>query len=216
MSSKSTALAQYPDKVELITEIANLLQRLSLLYQIDRWGMENSVALAGWIYDNYKGYRINDVLHVLKDPPTVIKKDGEIENQWRLTPDTINKWMEIQIGKVEAIPSIEPPQIELPEKPDTHAKPIDVDKMLEDFKRSLLDSKVKSTPQLTPKEIREEGQATPPRKKAAASAQYLTTKEQAEEKELRRNWMLECFDIKTGKPNDRHLEFDSWIKKIKH
>jgi hypothetical protein len=42
----------------------------------------------------------------------------------------------------------------------------------------------------------------------------LTTKEQAEQKELRRKWMLECFDVITGKPNDRHLDFETWLAQL--
>lgn len=212
MSNKSLALAQYPDKLALISKIAELLQRLALLYQVSNWSMDNSATLAGWVYDNYKGYRINDVITCLKDPPTVLKKDGEIENQWRLTPDTINKWMEIQIGKVEAIPSIEPPKVDLPEKPDVHQKPVDVDKMLEDFKRSLLNSKVKGMPQLTKAEIKTEGQSEPPRKKSTASAQYLTTPEQAREKEMKIEWARLHTDLYTGKVKEGSPSFDEWVK----
>lgn len=183
-----------------------------MLYQVSNWSLEHSATLAGWVYDNYKGYRINDVIQCLKDPPTVMKKDGEIENQWRLTPDTINKWMEIQIGKVEAIPSIEPPKVEPPEKPDTHKKTVDVDKMLEDFKRSLLDSKIKDMPSLSKKEIREEGQSEPPRKKAAASAQFLTTPEQAERKQLKIEWARQFTDLYTGKLKEGAPDFEAWAK----
>jgi len=53
------------------------------------------------------------------------------------------------------------------EQPEPNAIPRpDIDKLLNDFKETLRDSRVKSTPQLTPEEIRKEGQSTP-RKKAS-------------------------------------------------
>jgi hypothetical protein len=158
------ALVQYPDKKELIKEIANLLQRLSLLYQVNNWSAENSVTLAEWVFDNYKGYRINDVIECLKNPPTVQKKDGEIDNQWRLTPDTINKWMDIQTGKSEPIPSLEPEKPELPYKPVEN-----IDKVIADHLETLRQGKISGVPRLTREEVKKEGQSDPPLKKAAAN-----------------------------------------------
>jgi len=54
------------------------------------------------------------------------------------------------------------------EQPEPNAIPRpDIDKLLNDFKETLRDSRVKSMPQLTTEEIRKEGQSTPPRKKAS-------------------------------------------------
>ena len=39
------------------------------------------------------------------------------------------------------------------------------------------------------------------------SAEYVTLHK------LQIEWMKECFDPLTGKPNDRHLSFDEWCKK---
>lgn len=95
-------------------------------------------------------------------------------------------------------------------------EPEKVDAMLNELLDKLKDNRegMKSMPQLTPKEIREDGQSAPPRKKAAASAQFLTTAEQAELKARRTQWMKECFDLITGKPNDRHLDFETWLAQL--
>lgn len=54
------------------------------------------------------------------------------------------------------------------EKPDIHPPKIDVDKLLNDHLNSLRDSKMREMPKLTKEEIRKEGQAEPPLKKALA------------------------------------------------
>ena len=41
----------------------------------------------------------------------------------------------------------------------------------------------------------------------------LTTKEQAAEKELRLQWMRECFDPLTGKPSQKWVSFEEWLNR---
>lgn len=87
--SKTDLILAEQDKPETITLIAYLLQRLSKLYQLGNWTDENAVFLAEWIYDNYKYDALDDIIICLRNPPHTENK------QWRLTPDTINEWMEI-------------------------------------------------------------------------------------------------------------------------
>jgi hypothetical protein len=104
-----------------------------------------------------------------------------------------------------------------PEKPEApYAPAVDVDKLLNDFVNSLKESKIGVMPRLTPQEIRKEGQAEPPRKTATASSQYLTTPEQAREKELRIEWSRECHDLYTGRPNENWISFENWMKTNSH
>jgi hypothetical protein len=66
----------------------------------------------------------------------------------------------------------------------------------------------KAIPYLTGNEIKEEG-GEKPRK----STYKPPSKEYAILRELERQWMRECFNPLTGKPNENHLSFDEWIKK---
>ncbi len=100
---------------------------------------------------------------------------------------------------------------ELAEKPDIHKPNIDVDKLLADHLESLRDTKIKGVPMLTKKEIREEGQSEPPRKKASASSQFLTTPEQARLKEMKIQWAREYTDLYTGKIKEGAPSFEQWL-----
>lgn len=94
------------------------------------------------------------------------------------------------------------------------AEPEKVDAMLNELLGKLKEDKggMKSVPQLTKKEIREEGQSEPPRKKAAASAQYLTTPEQARLKDLKIEWARLHTDLYTGKVKEGSPSFQEWSK----
>jgi len=63
---------------------------------------EHAVILAEWIYDNYKFESLECVEVVLQNPPPTLDEQGRVENNWRLTPDRIQKWMAVQLEK-EAI-----------------------------------------------------------------------------------------------------------------
>lgn len=89
-------LAEQPDKKKVIKIIAHLLQRLAKLYQLPNWTEDNAVTLSEWVYDNYRYDSLQDVMECLKNPPPT----GQIN--WRLTPDTIRTWMEIQLEKTAA------------------------------------------------------------------------------------------------------------------
>jgi hypothetical protein len=69
------------------------VQRLALLYQIQNWREENSVILAEWIIENYQFEEMSMIENVLRRPPMNEDRHGDIETNWRLTPDTIRKWM---------------------------------------------------------------------------------------------------------------------------
>ena len=90
---KTEIILAEQDKGETITLIAYLLQRLSKLYQLSNWTDDNAVFLAEWIYDNYKFDSLDDIINCLRNPPPTENK------QWRLTPDTIQQWMQIILEK---------------------------------------------------------------------------------------------------------------------
>ncbi len=94
--SISKIIREQPDKTETNKFIARLLQRLGKLYQIPNWSEENAVMLAQWIVDSYPFESLDSIQECLYTPPKTGQKN------WRLTPDTIQEWMALQLEK-EAI-----------------------------------------------------------------------------------------------------------------
>ena len=84
---------EQPDKIAVQKEIAALLERVVILYQIPNWGAKNAIILSEWIMDNYKFETLETIKACLKNPPST--KD----NNWRLTPDTINTWFQVELEK---------------------------------------------------------------------------------------------------------------------
>jgi hypothetical protein len=84
------------DRNEVIKRVAHAVNRLGKLFQVPGWSEESAVILSEWIYDNYKYESLEAVELCLTNPP--IGNDPT----WRLTPDTIQKWMAVQLEK-EAI-----------------------------------------------------------------------------------------------------------------
>ncbi len=88
------------DRLEVITHIGKLLNRLGKLYLVPGFTEEHSVILAEWVYDNYKYEELSLVTKCLNNPPTTKDEQGRTENNWRLTPDRIQKWMQIELEKI--------------------------------------------------------------------------------------------------------------------
>lgn len=86
----------------------------------------------------------------------------------------------------------------------------ETEKLVRDFQESLRGSSLKSVPQLSQKEIYQEGQLTPPKQKGVL---YPST---TEEDIIMRNKRIEYgrmhTDLHTGKIKEGSLSFDEWIK----
>lgn len=80
-------LREQKNRPETIAAIAGMLMRLKRLYQIPNFDERNAVELAEWIAENYSCEEPDTIEMALRNPPS-----GSDTN-WRLTPDTINKWM---------------------------------------------------------------------------------------------------------------------------
>lgn len=63
------------------------------MFGIKDFSDEQSTLLATWVYDNYKYEQLSTVSRVLVNPP------ADKDSQWRLTPDTISRWMERALEK---------------------------------------------------------------------------------------------------------------------
>jgi hypothetical protein len=86
----------------VIIFVAQLINRLGKLYQIPGSSDEHCVILAEWVYDNYKFESLEAVKECLRNPPETFDEQGRKENNWRLTPDRIQKWMTVTLER-EAI-----------------------------------------------------------------------------------------------------------------
>lgn len=82
-------LRAQPDKGEVVAHIAKLLQRMAMLWQIPNFTAQNAVILAEWTFDNYSCEPLELITECLTNPPI----EQMEEKTWRLTPDTITKWM---------------------------------------------------------------------------------------------------------------------------
>lgn len=96
--SKSVILREQ-DKIAVIKRIAHLLDRLGKLFMVPGFTEEHAVILAEWVYDNYQFERLEAVEVCLQNPPQTLDEHGRVENNWRLTPDRIQKWMALQLEK---------------------------------------------------------------------------------------------------------------------
>lgn len=88
LSTQGTViLREQSDKAITLELISSMLKRLAMLYQIPNFVNENAVLLAQWIMETYKFETLEVIVECLDSPP----KTGE--KNWRLTPDTIEKWL---------------------------------------------------------------------------------------------------------------------------
>lgn len=119
----------------------------------------------------------------------------------------MEEWAE---EKERQLAKLKVPIYEHPDLPP-HAMP-EVDKMLDDLKESLRESKVKAVPSLTRKEIYQEGQSEPPKRKASA---YMPDPEKIILHHKKMEWIKECVESDGGdgwRLKDGKLSFEEWIK----
>jgi len=149
---------EQPDKIAVQKEIAGLLERVVILYQIPNWGAKNAIVLSEWIMDNYKFETLETIKSCLKNPPPT--KDPN----WRLTPDTINSWFAVELEKqAEQLQNEHQKQKEkelrlalLPENTSPTISD-EVNKLLDEYKASILKMQIKSVRPMTEDEIKREG-----------------------------------------------------------
>lgn len=72
-----------------IEHVCGLLNRLVKLYQIPGFDEITCLLLAEWVIEKYPFETLETVTKCLSNPPRTSEKN------WRLTPDTIQEWMEI-------------------------------------------------------------------------------------------------------------------------
>lgn len=195
-------LAEQPDKKEVIKTIAKLLQRLSKLYQLPNWSEENAVILAEWVFDTYRYDSMDDLIECLSKPPQTYDEHGNIESNWRLTPDRIQKWMSVQLEKTAI-------------KRENHRQPSALemlpDDKLKEIQEAILQSDVKPVVPITEQEIKREGREKP------AKPVYIQPDENyLRMQELKMQFGRECCDLHTGRPKEGMPQtFEDYLKTIK-
>lgn len=81
------------DEASTLLVLTGMVDRLVRLYQIPGFVKGQDVELADWIYEKYKFETFDFVHSVLKSPPDIYNEEGQLITNWRLTPDTISKWI---------------------------------------------------------------------------------------------------------------------------
>ena len=111
----------------------------------------------------------------------------------------IERQQEIERSKLESSPIIDELILKTTEYLSTQPDAPKIDKT------EILRDKILGS--LSEAEIIEEGQEKPVRKYIPPNEGYIKTHE------LRRKWMIECFDLYTGQPNENHMSFNEWLSK---
>lgn len=192
-----TVLREQPNQSGTVHEICTLLKQIVKLYQIPNFDEINAVLLAEWIMDNYRNEQIETIIKCLSRPRMITN-----QRNWRLTPDTVQEWMVIEIER-EAVER---------EKQIHNAKHEGIHmewsgERLKEWEELINKSEgLKPPAPLTQKEILEEGQARKKPNYVPPSAEYVI------DHQLKVAWGRECHDLLTGKPNDKWMSFDEWIK----
>lgn len=193
------------DKDKTIMLISLLLMKVASLYQIPNWGEHQSIILSDWVYLNYQYDKLESVIKVLSNPPV------DNDRNWRLTPDTIQVWMAIELERESA----------KREKEIYNAKqnhPLnDVDLLLtealandkgDEPKQHTRNQEIgKKLVPLTRDEIELMGQGKPYKKPyhSELNDQALHTAN------MKSKYGRECTDLITGKILPGALSFDEWI-----
>jgi hypothetical protein len=194
------------DKNKTITLISLLLMKVATLYQIPNWGESQSIILADWIYANYQFELLETVIRTLNNPPV-----GDDKN-WRLTPDTIQLWMAVELARLA-----EKREKELyNEKQKIPDNDLDIllQEAVKDSEKDEGESEVhhhrrlktKIIP-LTDEEIEREGQEKPYRKPYSSE----NIEDVARLAKLKIQYGRECNDLLTGHRLPDKPAFDEWL-----
>lgn len=197
-------ISEQPNKAIVQAEIAALLERIVVIYQIANWSEKNAVLLSEWIIDNYKFDKFETVKKCLLNPPVTNTPN------WRLTPDTIREWMGIfleeeAIKREQELSKVKTKQTEFTTSEDLSDE---TKAMIQDYINSL--SGFKQVQAMSDADVKKYGRERPVQKLPESLGYVPPDKEYLIEKELRRRWALEVFDKVTGKANENYLSFEEW------
>jgi len=119
--------------VGVIKSLVKLLKRIAMLYQVPGFTDENALELADWILERYPNELGDTVMRALKNPPVITNRHDERESQWRLTPDTVAKWISIEIERTAIELEIEASKFNENKGPLTEAEMTPMSKQTEEL-----------------------------------------------------------------------------------
>lgn len=146
------------------------------------------------------------------------------DRNWRLTPDNVAEWIAVEQEAMAAKREqyIHNRKVEKPEPVEPQEISAETQRIIDEYQEKLLAGLSKVAP-ITEEEIRREGQKQPVKKIPVLpmnevdlqirdiANRYNTTIEAV--KDLRHEWMRQCHDLYTGKPNANYLSFEEWLLK---
>lgn len=197
--------------------IGDHLDRLAKLYQVPNWDALNTVLLSEWIMETYGTEMLKVILNALTSPKSQ-------DRNWRLTPDNVAEWIAVEQEAMAAKREqyIHNRKVEKPEPVEPQEISAETQRIIDEYQEKLLAGLSKVAP-ITEEEIRREGQKQPVKKIPVLpmnevdlqirdiANRYNTTIEAV--KDLRHEWMRQCHDLYTGKPNANYLSFEEWLLK---
>jgi len=134
------------------------------------------------------------------------------DNNWRLTPDTIREWMEIELDKQAEAREREHSR-EKAKKVDTQEQePLspDTDEMISKYLASL--SGLREVQALTDQDIKKYGKERI-KKPSMSAGMAFTSREDLTMHKLRKEWAMAVHDLHTGHRLDNWISFEEWILK---
>lgn len=137
-----------------MSEICKLLNRLVKIYQIPNIDNEAIIYLSEWIMEEYQHNEFGLILEALKSPTK------NLNNTWRLTPDTISYWIDSAREKRFDREAAEDSKRRQEEDHVTHEFSPETEKLIRDYINNLL-SGISKVPVMTPDEIKANGQLRP-------------------------------------------------------
>ena len=207
----NTVLREQP-KSEAAKHISALLDRLARLYQVPNWDEMNAILLTEWTMDNYPAEMMETITRALTRPK------GETK-VWRLTPDTIGEWMAFQLEKEAA-----EREKEVHNNKNATIEIQWPDERLAEWEDLINNSTgFKPGAKLTEEEIARDGREKPQKEVPAIPLNdldaYLVKLALQYDvgvsviKEVRRRWMVECYELTTGHKKSNWISFDEWLLK---
>ena len=204
--SAGVILREQPDFLGVASEIALSLRALAVRYSI-ALSEESSAYLAQWIMDTYPCETLETLQRIFKSPPQIFEK-GELVTVWRITPDTITKWMTAELERQAAVTEKQVhnsqfanQEVDIPEPtPETQ-------EMLKEFLENIEKVESKKVPSLSQDDIEKEGQEVPPKPK-----QRYSTLEDYKRWELHNQYIRENYDTLTGYKLPTWISEEEWLK----
>lgn len=193
-----TVLREQP-QADVCKQLCALLNRLGKLYAIPNWDADSALLLAEWIMEEYKFEQIETVVKALGSPQV-----NTADKTWRLTPDVIAKWVELEIDRQAAKTEKEKHNEGFKEVKNEWPE-----ERLKEWKELISEVEVKKVPSLSEEDVKREGQERVVKTYHSPDKSYLR------ELELKVEYGRLHTDLHSGKPKEGAPTYTEWLKTAK-